>query len=232
MADRYNQPHNGAQHHFGGGELYPDNSGYSNSGGYASTTTTAIGHDNGFAPAYAHDGYAANSYPHDATYDKEKAVGSDTEAAAYPATYSDPGTDMDAIDPHSGVKRGLKTRHLSMLALAGIIGPGLLIGAGGALANGGPAALIIGFGVIGIIAFSIMQSLGELTTLYPTGGAFTGLADRFVDKGFGVALGWNYFIIWFCVLANEYNVLTSIFSQWPNGDRVPQWGYFLIFWVS
>jgi amino acid permease len=56
--------------------------------------------------------------------------------------------------------------------------------------------LIIGFGVIGIIAFSIMQSLGELTTLYPTGGAFTGLADRFVDKAFGVALGWNYFIIW------------------------------------
>lgn len=46
------------------------------------------------------------------------------------------------------------------------------------------------------------------------------------------AVGWNYFIIWICVLANEYNVLTSIFTQWPNGDRVPQWGYFLIFWVS
>ena len=40
-------------------------------------------------------------------------------------------TDFQSIDPHSGVKRGLKTRHLSMMALAGIIGPGLLIGAGG-----------------------------------------------------------------------------------------------------
>ena len=40
-------------------------------------------------------------------------------------------TDSHAIDPHSGVKRGLKTRHLSMMALAGIIGPGLLIGSGG-----------------------------------------------------------------------------------------------------
>jgi amino acid transporter len=76
-----------------------------------------------------------------------------------------------------------------MMALAGIIGPGLLVGAGGALAAGGPASLLIGFGVIGIIAFSIMQSLGELTTLYPTGGAFTGLSDRFVDKAFGVAVG-------------------------------------------
>lgn len=101
-------------------------------------------------------------------------------------------TDHERIDPESGVKRGLKTRHLSMLALAGIIGPGLLVGAGGALSSGGPASLIIGFGVIGIIAFSIMQSLGELTTLYPSGGAFTGLADRFVDKAFGVAVGCKY----------------------------------------
>jgi amino acid transporter len=100
--------------------------------------------------------------------------------------------DFQSLDPESGVKRGLKTRHLSMMALAGIIGPGLLVGSGGALSGGGPASLLIGFGVIGIIAFSIMQSLGELTTLYPTGGAFTKLADRFVDKAFGVAIGWNY----------------------------------------
>ena len=139
-------------------------------------------------------------------------------------------SDFRAIDPHSGVKRGLKTRHLSMMALAGIIGPGLLVGSGGALASGGPASLVIGFGVIGIIAFSIMQSLGELTTLYPSGGAFTALADRFVDKAFGVAVGWNYYIIWFAVLSNEYNTISSIFVFWS--DKVPLWGYFLIFWVS
>lgn len=138
--------------------------------------------------------------------------------------------DFRAIDPESGVKRGLKTRHLSMMALAGIIGPGLLVGSGGALASGGPASLIIGFGVIGIIAFSIMQSLGELTTLYPTGGAFTKLADRMVDKAFGVAVGWNYWLIWAAVLANEYNVISSIFVFWS--DKVPLYGYFLIFWFA
>lgn len=77
-----------------------------------------------------------------------------------------------------------------MLALAGIIGPGLLVGSGRALQNGGPASLIIGFGVIGIIAFSIMQSLGELTTLYPGGGSFVSLAERMVDRSFSVAVGW------------------------------------------
>lgn len=149
------------------------------------------------------------------------------ETAAIPGLVED---DTEARDSTSGVRRGLKNRHISMLALAGIIGPGLLVGAGGALANGGPASLIIGFGIIGIIAFSIMQSLGELTTLYPSGGAFTGLADRFVDKAFGVAVGWNYFFIWIAVLANEYNVLSSIFVFWS--DKVPLWGYFLIFWFA
>ena len=75
-------------------------------------------------------------------------------------------------------------------SLAGIIGPGLLVGSGGALQSGGPASLLIGFGVIGLIAFSIMQSLGEITTLYPGGGAFISLAERFVDRGFAVAVGW------------------------------------------
>jgi len=151
----------------------------------------------------------------------------DRDAAS--AEFSSP-VPATAIDPDSGVKRGLKNRHLSMMALAGIIGPGLLVGSGGALSNGGPASLLIGFGVIGIIAFSIMQSLGEMTTLYPGGGSFISLADRMVDRAFAVAVGWNYFIIWAAVLANEYNVISSIFVFWS--DRVPLWGYFLIFWFA
>ncbi|KAI0516952.1 amino acid permease/ SLC12A domain-containing protein [Xylaria bambusicola] len=138
--------------------------------------------------------------------------------------------DFQVIDPDSGVKRGLKTRHLSMMALAGIIGPGLLVGTGNALSQGGPAALIIGFGVIGIVAFSIMQSIGEITVLYPSGGSFIKLADRFVDPAFACAVGWNYFIIWFTVLANEYNVVTSILEFWS--DKVPIWGYFLLLWSA
>ncbi len=131
-------------------------------------------------------------------------------------------------DLDDGVKRSLQTRHLSMMALAGIIGPGLLVGTGNALKNGGPAALIIGFGVIGILAFCVMQSVGEITTLYPTKGAFNTLADRFVDKSLGFAVGWNYFIIWMTVLANEYNVLPNLLNFWT--DDVPSWGFFLIMW--
>jgi amino acid transporter len=75
------------------------------------------------------------------------------EAPEYQQQFGAHNVDMSdhgSIDPDSGVKRGLKDRHLSMMALAGIIGPGLLVGAGGALNSGGPASLIIGFGVIGM----------------------------------------------------------------------------------
>lgn len=197
--------------------------GYSNNaGGYPAASD---GYNNAGYPA---GGYAADSSEEGAPYNYDKEKGFPVSSDPVPTDGA--SSDFADIDPDSGVKRALKTRHLSMMALAGIIGPGLLVGAGGALAKGGPASLLIGFGVIGIIAFFIMQSLGELTTLYPTGGAFTGLADRFVDRAFGCALGWNYFIIWFCVLANEYNVICSVFVQW--GPQVPLWGYFLIFWVS
>lgn len=77
-----------------------------------------------------------------------------------------------------------------------------------------------------MIAFCIMQSLGELTTLFPGGGSFISLAERIVDKSFSVAVGWNYFIIWATVLANEYNVMSSILQYWV--PEVPLWGWFLM----
>ncbi|CAN3367924.1 general amino acid permease Agp3p [Diutina catenulata] len=127
------------------------------------------------------------------------------------------------------LKRGLKDRHISLLALAGIIGPGILIGASMALKNG-PAAMVIGFGVIGIIAFAMMQSLGELSTLYPSGGAFSTLGAKFVDPAWGGAVGWYYCIIWIAVLSNEYNTTAAILQYW--GPQVPIYGYVLIFWAT
>src|SRR5271154_1708081 len=148
---------------------------------------------------------------------------------AHPAVEHDPPgqnviSDSESIDPESGVKRGLSNRHLSMMALAGIIGPGLLVGSGGALASGGPASLLIGFGVIGIIAYSIMQSIGELTTLYPSGGAFTKLADRMVDKAFGVAVGWNYFIIWVTGSLSLQTNTTPFPASSSSGPTKSQYG--------
>jgi amino acid transporter len=96
----------------------------------------------------------AEPHPGDSSADNYYDEAANTTFNTYGSRHD--ASDASLMDPDSGVKRGLKNRHLSMMALAGIIGPGLLVGAGGALNSGGPASLIIGFGVIGrLLALSI-----------------------------------------------------------------------------
>lgn len=137
---------------------------------------------------------------------------------------------ISQFDPSTGVKRALKNRHISLLALGGIIGPGCLVGAGNALHVGGPLALLLGFGIIGIVSFAVMESIGEMITLYPSGGGFISLAKRFHSEALAAICGYAYIVVFFAVLANEYNTLSSILQFW--GPQVPLYGYILIFWVA
>jgi amino acid transporter len=57
-----------------------------------------------------------------------------------------------AADEHNQLNKTLKTRHLNMIAIGGSIGAGLFVGSGGALAKGGPAALLICFSIIGVVS--------------------------------------------------------------------------------
>ncbi|KAI5820967.1 amino acid permease [Pyronema omphalodes] len=125
--------------------------------------------------------------------------------------------------------RKLKSRHLQMIAIGGIIGPGLLVGSGNALAQAGPAGILISFALTGLIVFFVMQSLGELATLIPISGSFTEYATRFVDPALGFALGWAYWYLWVTVLANEYTAISVVVMYWTN--IVPQWAWIMIFWV-
>ncbi|CAF3056995.1 unnamed protein product [Rotaria sp. Silwood2] len=126
------------------------------------------------------------------------------------------------------LKRHLSTRHITMIAIGGIIGPGLLVGSGTALAYAGPAGALIAFVATGIIVFFVMQSLGEVSTAIPVSGAFTDFAGRFCDPALSFALGWIYWYLWITVLANEYNVISVVIMYWT--EAVPQWAWIVICW--
>ncbi|KAL8678347.1 MAG: hypothetical protein Q9186_005304 [Xanthomendoza sp. 1 TL-2023] len=125
--------------------------------------------------------------------------------------------------------RKLKSRHIQMIAIGGIIGPGLFVGSSNALHLAGPAGILISFSLVGIIVFFVMQSLGEVATLIPVTGSFTEYASRFVDDSLSFALGWAYWYLWVTVLANEYNAISLVIMYWT--DVVPQWAWIIIFWV-
>ena len=57
-----------------------------------------------------------------------------------------------ASDKHNNLNKTLKARHLNMIAIGGSIGAGLFVGSGGALRTGGPASLLLCFGIIGIVS--------------------------------------------------------------------------------
>lgn len=61
-------------------------------------------------------------------------------------------------DKHNQLNKTLKGRHLNMIAIGGSIGAGLFVGSGSALRSGGPASLLIGFGIMGIVSFRVSIS--------------------------------------------------------------------------
>ena len=49
---------------------------------------------------------------------------------------------MSNTQSSSGLEQGLKPRHVTMLSIAGVIGAGLFVGSGHAIAQAGPAVLL------------------------------------------------------------------------------------------
>jgi yeast amino acid transporter len=74
-----------------------------------------------------------------------------------------------------------------MIAVGGSIGTGLFIGSGGALAVGGPGAVIIDWIIMGFMVLMTCQAIGEMAILYPLSGGFYALAVRMLDPAWGFA---------------------------------------------
>lgn len=92
----------------------------------------------------------------------------------------------------TSLHRGLKARHITMIAIGGAIGTGLIIGTGKALAQAGPGSVFISYTIVGFIVFLVMAALGEMAAWLPMSAGFTGYASRFCDPSLGFALGWRY----------------------------------------
>ena len=118
------------------------------------------------------------------------------------------------------LKRGLKNRHLQMIALGTAVGTGLFYGSTSTIALAGPAvSLSYLFG--GIIVFFIMRMLGEMSVEEPVSGSFSYYANKYWGKFPGFLAGWNYWFLYIFVSMAELSAVSIYISYWlPD---LPQW---------
>ncbi|WP_431437509.1 amino acid permease [Acinetobacter lwoffii] len=112
------------------------------------------------------------------------------------------------------LQRKLGARHLNMIAIGGSIGTGLFLASGATIANAGPGGALLAYVLIGIMIYFLMTSLGELATHNPTSGAFFTYGTKYVEGGFGFALGWNYWYNWAITVAFELVAVQFIMKFW------------------
>lgn len=125
------------------------------------------------------------------------------------------------VNESTGLKRTLKTRHLSMIALGGTIGTGLFVTSGATVAQAGPFGALTAYAVMGLMVYFLMTSLGEMATYMPVSGSFSTYADRFVDPAFGFAMGWNFWLNWAVTVAVEAATVGVVMGYWF--PHMPSW---------
>ncbi|MET8179570.1 amino acid permease [Streptomyces sp. NPDC005336] len=127
-----------------------------------------------------------------------------------------------------GLKAGLKNRHLSMIAIGGVIGAGLFVGSSAGIAKAGPG-ILVSYALVGLMVVLVMRMLGEMAAANPSSGSFSAYADRALGRWAGFSIGWLYWFFWVVVLAVEATAGAKILEGW--WPAVPQWGWALIVMV-
>ncbi|UYU32622.1 aromatic amino acid transporter AroP [Siccibacter colletis] len=126
------------------------------------------------------------------------------------------------------LKRGLKNRHIQLIALGGAIGTGLFLGSASVIQSAGPG-IILGYAIAGFIAFLIMRQLGEMVVEEPVAGSFSHFAYKYWGGFAGFASGWNYWVLYVLVAMAELTAVGKYIQFW--WPEIPTWASAAVFFV-
>jgi GABA permease len=122
--------------------------------------------------------------------------------------------------PPAELKKGLSQRHLTMIAMGGVIGAGLFVGSGVVISETGPPSFI-SYALSGFLVIMVMRMLGEMAVANPSTGSFADYARAALGGWAGFSVGWLYWYFWVIVIGFEAVAGAKVVQFWA--PDVPLW---------
>lgn len=133
------------------------------------------------------------------------------------------------MQPSHGLKRELKSRHLFMIALGGVIGTGLFLGSGYTIHEAGPGGALVAYLFGGLVMYLTMLCLGELAVSLPDAGSYQTYATKYISPSAGYVIGWLSWLNWSVTVGLELLTVSILMKRWfPD---VPSWIWCVVFAV-
>ena len=123
--------------------------------------------------------------------------------------------------------RSLKPRHVAMIAVGGIIGAGLFVGSGAAIAAAGPA-IVVSYALAGLLVILVMRMLSEMAVAVPGLRSFPDFPRAGLGDWAGFLSGWLYWYFWVVAVAIEALAGATIVHGWLPSLSVPTIGIVLM----
>lgn len=128
-------------------------------------------------------------------------------------------SDLEKGSTHE-IIRGLKSRHIQLIALGSAIGTGLFIGSGGALETCGPAPLLIAYIIMSGFVWTIMNQLTEMVALVPLPGeaSLNSLVRTYLNRPLSFMCGWNLFYAMAMIAPAEITACALLIKYWSDAN--------------
>ena len=118
------------------------------------------------------------------------------------------------------LKRGLKNRHVQLLAIGGAIGTGLFLGSGRSIHLAGPS-ILLSYIITGLICFFLMRALGELLMSNLEHHSFIDFVEDYLGERAAFITGWTYWFCWLSVAMADLTAVGLYMQYWF--EWLPQW---------
>jgi L-asparagine transporter-like permease len=119
----------------------------------------------------------------------------------------------------ASLQKKLLPRHISFMAMGGVIGTGIFKGSSETISIAGPA-VILTYGLAGLLLLVVMGAIAEMATVYPNRNMKDFIREAFGER-LSFIVGWLYCFMWLTVCVIEVLAAGSFLQYWlPD---VPLW---------